>query len=88
MDSAWLRQRLRELRKRCGLPQGELGQRANLSKQFISDVERGAKGLSVESLLRYVRGIRHEQTVVAAPFMRTGCDGARGGEHVHASHPQ
>jgi transcriptional regulator with XRE-family HTH domain len=57
MDSTWLRQRLRELRKRCGLTQEELGQRANLSKQFISDVERGAKGLSVESFLRYVRGL-------------------------------
>ena len=57
MDSAWLRQRLRELRKRCGLTQEELGQRANLYKQFISDVERGGKGLSVESLLRYVRGL-------------------------------
>jgi transcriptional regulator with XRE-family HTH domain len=57
MDSAWLRQRLRELRKRCGLTQEELGQRANRSKQFISDVERGAKGLSVESFLRCVRGV-------------------------------
>ena len=57
MDSTWLRQRLRELRKRCGLTQEELGQRAHLSKQFISDVERGAKGLSLESFLRYVRGL-------------------------------
>jgi transcriptional regulator with XRE-family HTH domain len=64
MDSRWLRQRLRELRKRCGLTQEELGQRANLSKQFISDVERGAKGLSVESFLRYVRGLGISPLVV------------------------
>jgi transcriptional regulator with XRE-family HTH domain len=57
MDNTWLRQRLRELRKRCGLTQEELGQRAHLSKQFISDVERGAKGLSVESFFRYARGL-------------------------------
>jgi transcriptional regulator with XRE-family HTH domain len=64
MDSTWLRQRLRELRKRCGLTQEELGQRAHLSKQFISDVERGAKGLSVESFLRYVRGLGISPLVV------------------------
>jgi len=55
--STWLRQRLRELRKRCGLTQEELSQRIHLSKQFISDVEPGAKGLSVESFLRYVKGL-------------------------------
>ena len=64
MDSTWLRQRLRELRKRCGLTQEEFSQRANLSKQFISDIERGAKGLSVESFLRYVRGLGISPLVV------------------------
>ena len=41
-----------------------VGQRAHLSKQFISDVERGAKGLSIESFLRYVRGLGISPLVV------------------------
>jgi transcriptional regulator with XRE-family HTH domain len=57
MDVVLVRQRLREIRKRCGLTQEQLSERANLSKQFISDLERGTKGFSMESFLRYVRGL-------------------------------
>ncbi len=57
MDVALVRQRLGEIRKQCGLTQEQLSERAHLSKQFISDLERGIKGFSIESFLRYVHGL-------------------------------
>lgn len=43
---------VQHFRKRVGLTQGQLAERAELSNAYISRVERGEKGLSVASLLR------------------------------------
>jgi transcriptional regulator with XRE-family HTH domain len=48
----FLGQRLRELRKQRGLSQGRLGDGASLSGKFISEVERGEKSISVDSLYK------------------------------------
>src|SRR5436853_7773438 len=48
----FLGQRVRELRKQCGLSQTELGKRSMLSGKFIGEVERGEKSISIDSLYR------------------------------------
>jgi transcriptional regulator with XRE-family HTH domain len=54
VDVASVRHRMRALREQLGLSQEEVADRANLSKNFVSAMERGAKGFGIESFLRYV----------------------------------
>jgi transcriptional regulator with XRE-family HTH domain len=57
VDVASVRHRLRALREQLGLSQEEIADRANLSKNFVSAMERGAKGFGIESFLRYVEAL-------------------------------
>lgn len=50
--------RLRELREAAGLTQGELADSAgNLSRAFLSEVERGEKSIGIETLGRLARAL-------------------------------
>jgi transcriptional regulator with XRE-family HTH domain len=57
VDLAFVRRRLRTLREQLGLSQEQIAERGNLSKNFISALERGTKGFSMESFLRYIKGL-------------------------------
>ena len=57
MDLAFVRQRLRALREQVGLTQEQVAERADLSKNFVSAMERGAKGFGMDSFLRYVEAL-------------------------------
>jgi transcriptional regulator with XRE-family HTH domain len=52
-----LGERIRGLRKEKGLSQEVLGERADLHEKFISQVERGAKNLSLDSLIKIAKGL-------------------------------
>lgn len=52
--------RVRELRERQGLTQGELAKAAGISKVFLGVVERGEKAATVESLEKIARGLKVE----------------------------
>jgi CheY-like chemotaxis protein/DNA-binding XRE family transcriptional regulator len=45
-------------RKRLGISQEELAERADLHRTYVSDVERGARNLSLESITRVARALR------------------------------
>lgn len=44
-------------RKRLGISQEELAERADLHRTYVSDVERGARNLSLESITRMARAL-------------------------------
>ena len=44
-------------RKQLGISQEELAERADLHRTYISDVERGARNLSLESIERLARAL-------------------------------
>jgi CheY-like chemotaxis protein/DNA-binding XRE family transcriptional regulator len=48
---------VRAWRKRLGLSQEVLAERANLHRTYVSDVERGARNLSLESITRMARAL-------------------------------
>ena len=52
--------RIRELRERRGLTQGQLAQVSGISKVFLGTVERGEKAATVESLEKIARGLLAE----------------------------
>ncbi|MBX3467754.1 MAG: helix-turn-helix transcriptional regulator [Planctomycetes bacterium] len=49
--------RIRELRERRGLTQGQLAIASGISKVFLGTVERGEKAATVESLEKIARGL-------------------------------
>lgn len=49
---------VRTWRKRLGLSQAELAERAQLHRTYVSDVERGARNLSLESMTRLAQALR------------------------------
>lgn len=48
--------KIRELRLKQDISQEELAFRANLSKNYISDVERGTRNISLQSISKIARG--------------------------------
>jgi CheY-like chemotaxis protein/predicted XRE-type DNA-binding protein len=56
---------VRSWRKQLGLSQEELAERSDLHRTYISDVERGARNLSLESMTRLARAL---EIPVAALF--------------------
>jgi CheY-like chemotaxis protein len=48
---------VRAHRLRLGISQGALGQRAQLHRTYVTDVERGARNLSLESMSRLARAL-------------------------------
>jgi transcriptional regulator with XRE-family HTH domain len=49
---------VRTFRQRAGLSQEKLGEKADLHPAFISQMERGAKAVSVEALWKLSRALR------------------------------
>lgn len=49
---------VRSWRKRLGISQEELAERADLHRTYVSDVERGARNLSLESMTRIAQALR------------------------------
>lgn len=50
-------QKVRGIRKSSGLSQEELAERARLHRNYISDVERGRRNLSLDALLKLSSGL-------------------------------
>lgn len=50
-------QRVRTIRKKNGLSQEELADRSKLHRNYISDVERGRRNLSLDALLKLSGGL-------------------------------
>jgi transcriptional regulator with XRE-family HTH domain len=48
---------VRTWRKRLGISQEELAERAGLHRTYISDVERGARNVSLESIDKLARAL-------------------------------
>jgi transcriptional regulator with XRE-family HTH domain len=48
---------VREWRTRLCIPQEELGRRANLHPSYISDIERGTRNPSLESVIRIAHSL-------------------------------
>lgn len=57
---------IRNLRKRAGLTQEGLAERADLHPVYISQIERGTKAVSVETLWKLAKPLR----VSMATFLR------------------
>jgi XRE family transcriptional regulator, regulator of sulfur utilization len=53
-----LGQNLRALRKRAGLSQEKLAERANLHPTYLSDSERGVENVSLDVLMRLAGALR------------------------------
>lgn len=49
--------RVKTLRKHSGLSQEELAERSKLHRNYISDVERGRRNLSLDALLKLASGL-------------------------------
>ncbi|MCD7894114.1 MAG: helix-turn-helix domain-containing protein [Erysipelotrichaceae bacterium] len=51
-------QRIRELRMMQNISQEELGFRCQLSKNYISDVERGTRNVSLKVIEKFAKGLQ------------------------------
>ena len=49
--------RIKELRMQQGISQEELGFRCHLSKNYISDVERGTRNVSLKAIDQFAKGL-------------------------------
>lgn len=49
--------RVREIRHRQQISQEELAFRCNLSKNYISDVERGTRNISLKVIEKFAKGL-------------------------------
>jgi len=59
---------VREARRRAGLTQRELAQRARTSQAAIARIERGRQSPSLETLQRILRACRVELRLEIAPY--------------------
>ena len=48
---------VREHRHRLGLTQGELGWKSNLHRTYIADVERGARNVTLRSIMNIAKAL-------------------------------
>ena len=63
-----------------GLSQEELAERAELHRTYISDVERGARNLSLESITRLARALDISVSALFPTEIPTGVSGRHGGK--------
>lgn len=64
-------ERLRHVRKRRGLTQEELAERADLAGPYISDMERGMKVPSLTTVLRLAMALECKVTDLVGIFDKT-----------------
>ena len=69
-------------RKQLGISQEELAERADLHRTYISDVERGARNLSLESITRLARALDVSVAALFPPELANGKTDA-GGKNGH-----
>lgn len=65
-------------RKQQGFSQEELAERANLHRTYISDVERGARNLSLESITRLAGALEIPTAALFPPALPAGNAGSVG----------
>jgi CheY-like chemotaxis protein len=65
-------------RKRLGISQEELAERADLHRTYVSDVERGARNLSLESITRVAGALRVNVAELFPAGPARGTSGANG----------
>lgn len=53
-----LGKRIREIRKRQALSQEKLGERAGISAQYVSNIERGVENPTLDLLLRLAEALK------------------------------
>ena len=58
---------VRRSRKRLGLSQEQLAERSDLHRTYISDIERGARNLSLESISKLARALEVSVAALFAP---------------------
>ena len=68
-------------RKRLGFSQEELAERADLHRTYVSDVERGARNLSLESMTRIAEALRISVAELFPPEHPNGNAGNAGNGH-------
>jgi len=57
-------QRIKELRLRCGWTQEELAERSGLHPNYVGQVERGEKNISLENIAKLAHGLRVELSLL------------------------
>lgn len=57
VDYKQIAERIRELRLQCGMTQSELAEIAELSSQYLCQVENGRKHISLSGLIRISEGL-------------------------------
>ncbi len=70
-------------RKRLGMSQETLAERAELHRTYISDVERGARNLSLESITRLATALDISAAALFPPEPAGGPDRLTGNGHSH-----
>lgn len=65
---------VREHRLRQGLSQEGLAERADLHRTYVTDVERGARNLSILSIAKLARALK---VPIGALFVETGAEERR-----------
>src|SRR4051794_3860307 len=68
-------------RKHRGLTQEELAERADLHRTYISDVERGTRNLSLESIDKLARALDISLPILFSPDETPGVDVTRSNDH-------
>ncbi len=64
-------ERIRNLRQLSNLTQEELAERANLTKGFISQIERDLTSISLDSFIQILRAMDENISDISAVLLRT-----------------
>ncbi|HVV70554.1 MAG TPA: helix-turn-helix domain-containing protein, partial [Verrucomicrobiae bacterium] len=78
---------IRAHRLRLGMSQEALAERAELHRTYVTDVERGARNLSLESISRLARALEVSIDFLFLPSARGGGFGTDAGGRGAAPHP-
>jgi len=65
---------VRTHRRRLGISQETLAERANLHRTYVTDVERGARNLSLESISKLAQALKMPMGALFAPATRDAAD--------------